>query len=388
MKSDARTRWSTPARGRRRLRSTGRTGLLAVLAVILGAIGAQAAASSNAITNGDFSQGLSGWTKGVVAKGSFSGYPNIAVSTISRCDPSQAASNPFLIMDVPGGAKGYLDQRITVPASGGTLSFLTWGNLQPVKTTISAVTSAGTTTLLAYTPPPLQATVATCTKAKPVTKSIDMSAFEGRTVTLRIESTSTGSDGTIADFDDFRLSAGGGSSTPSAPAPVLAEREAASTVSGTVLVRARGGTTFEPLTSATLVGVGVTIDATHGRVKLTAATPHGTVTGEFFDGEFTVTQTGSGLTVLTLTGGPVCAASAARARHAPVHRQKLWGDAHGGFQTSGTYASATDIGTQWLTKDTCTGTAVRVTSGKVRVHDRVTGQTFFLLAPRTYIAHP
>jgi len=174
-----------------------------------------------------------------------------------------------------------------------------------------------------------------------------------------------------------------------APAPVLARTVSASVVSGQVLVEQPGGTTFVPLTASTLVPVGSTLDTTNGKVKLTAAgtAKHITHSGEFFAGEFKLTQARSGLTDLTLTGGTACAASAATPARPPRHVRKLWGSSHGSFQTSGQYASASDLGTRWLTADTCAGTQIRVAAGAVRVTNLVTHATFVLRAPRSYLAH-
>lgn len=346
-------------------------------------LGVTASAASNAIVNGDFSQGITGWKAVSVKTGSFPGYPHIAPSKISRCDPTQASSNQFLTIDVPGGAKGYLEQKITVPTAGATLTFLTWGNLSPVTASIVVVSAAGPKTLLSYTPPLLQATVSTCTGRKPETESVDLSAYAGQSVTLRVEGTASGFDGTIADFDNFQL--GGASSGPS---PVLAQSLAGSSVSGSVTVRKPGTTTFVPLSGAELVTVGSVVDATNGRVKLIAQGAHGTYSGEFYGGEFTVSQDRSGLTDLTLTGGSACAASAAAGTRPVARKQKLWGVAHGSFKTTGHYAAATVLGTQWLTQDTCTATLVHVKTGEVRVADLVKHRSFVLRAPHSYTAHP
>jgi len=170
------------------------------------------------------------------------------------------------------------------------------------------------------------------------------------------------------------------------PAPVLAQSVAAGAVSGTLLVKRPGTQTFVPLGTTTLIPVGSIVDATHGRVRLTSAAGDTTYTGEFYGGEFTVTQSRSGVTDLILTGGDPCAAAAGRASRSPVRKQSLWGTGHGHFQTSGSYASATELGTTWLTKDECTGTLIRVTHGAVRVHDFVTARTFLLRAPKRYFA--
>jgi hypothetical protein len=115
---------------------------------------------------------------------------------------------------------------------------------------------------------------------------------------------------------------------------------------------------------------------------------HTTYTGEFYGGEFTVTQGRSGLTDLILTGGPPCAASARQVARAPVRKQSLWGDARGSFETTGSYAAATVLGTRWLTEDTCSATVIKVATGEVRVNDFVHHRTLILRAPRQYLAKP
>jgi hypothetical protein len=130
------------------------------------------------------------------------------------------------------------------------------------------------------------------------------------------------------------------------------------------------------------------VDATNGRVKLVARGLHGTCSGDFYGGEFTVSQDRSGLTDLTLTGGAACAASAAASTRPAAHKQKLWGVAHGSFRTTGHYAAATVLGTQWLTQDTCTGTLIHVRTGEVCVADLVKHRSFVLRAPHSYTARP
>jgi hypothetical protein len=205
-----------------------------------------------------------------------------------------------------------------------------------------------------------------------------------RAAPIRVEQLTPGNPET---WECFQV---GGSSGTTGP-PVLAQSVAAAPVSGQVLVREPGAHTFVSLTRSSLVVVGTTVNASDGRVRLTIAdaTGHGTRAGEFHGGEFRVTQTSSGLAKQTLTGGTPCAAGAARTTRAPARQNKLWGSAHGGFQTSGRYAAGTDLGTRWLTKDTCApATLIRVASGAVRVHDLVTGHTLLLRAPNSYLAHP
>ena len=177
------------------------------------------------------------------------------------------------------------------------------------------------------------------------------------------------------------------------PTPVLGQSVAAATVSGQVLVEQPGSTKFVPLTSAGLVPVGATVNATNGRVAITAAAASGGArnSGQFYGGEFSLHQTRRGVTNLKLTGGVPCASGARSAGAAAprARKQKLWGTGHGGaFTTTGHYAAATVLGTRWLTEDTCTGTTVRVVEGEVRVTDLVRHRTILLHAPATYTARP
>jgi hypothetical protein len=179
----------------------------------------------------------------------------------------------------------------------------------------------------------------------------------------------------------------------STPTPVLGRSVAAATVSGQVLVKRPGTTTFVPLTSAGLVPVGATVDATNGRVAITAAAAsgHARNSGQFYGGEFLLAQSREGVTDLKLTGGRPCATNARSAATIGPRRrmQKLWGTGHGGnFKTTGRYAAATVLGTRWLTENTCMGTTIRVVEGVVRVADLVLHRTILLHAPATYTAKP
>ncbi len=168
------------------------------------------------------------------------------------------------------------------------------------------------------------------------------------------------------------------------PTPGLGQSGNVAPASGSVLVELPGTHTFVALTSLRSVPFGTVIDATHGRVLVTTAGPHGaTQTGEFFGGRFVLTQKRSGEVVAALTGGDFAAcpttrghgrqgrrgrrASAASAGRHPVRR--LWANAHGSFSTKGNYAAGAVQGTEWLTEDFCNGTLVRVTRDKVLVTD-------------------
>lgn len=184
-------------------------------------------------------------------------------------------------------------------------------------------------------------------------------------------------------------------------APVLGQTADVESVSGTVLIAAPGSATFTPLTATTAVPLGSTIDTSAGRVSLTVALPHGAFqTGQFYGGEFILTQSSDGTVVLTLTGGSFAGCpkpskkggarlAAATKKRATVVRQ-LWGNAHGKYTTKGRYGSAAVSGTIWLTQDRCDGTYVRVTKDNViavayahpkRRHNVKQGHHVLLLAP-------
>jgi sugar lactone lactonase YvrE len=189
-------------------------------------------------------------------------------------------------------------------------------------------------------------------------------------------------------------------SVASEPEPVLASTGNLAPISGRVLVRLPGTKAFVPLNSVKQVPFGTVVDATHGRVKVTAATPGGgTETGEFFGGEFRLTQNRSGLVIATLTGGDfsVCGRHMPSVRRDPARASsrrasakhvvgKLWADAHGHFSTRGHYAAGAVQGTEWLTEDLCEGTLIRVTRDRVAVTDLVRHRHVEVRAGHSYLA--
>src|ERR1700722_15394480 len=191
------------------------------------------------------------------------------------------------------------------------------------------------------------------------------------------------------------------------PSPVLAKTGNVAPVEGTVLVELPGTKTFVPLASLTQIPFGTIIEATHGTVSVMTANPNGTTqTGQFFDGQFILTQGKNGQVLAKLSGGnfSVCPTARERAHRARVSSRapdaetaasgkhvvrKLWANAHGKFSTEGNYAAGAVQGTEWLTEDLCEGTLIRVTRDKVAVtnlvkHRRVevkTGHKYLAKAP-------
>jgi hypothetical protein len=205
--------------------------------------------------------------------------------------------------------------------------------------------------------------------------------------------------------DDPAASNPGSGADPAPPAlgrSVVAEPQA-----GTVLVRLPGSTEFVALEDGASLPVGSVIDASHGKIEVTAAlAADGTVqTGTFWGGAFKIRQpkVAGGLTQLILTGpeldrcvrpGPRVAAGKARmasedgkGRDRRRPSRHLWGsDSHGRFQTHGRDSVASVRGTRWLTLDTCAGTITRVTEGAVSVRDLGARRTVLVTAGQSYMA--
>jgi hypothetical protein len=188
------------------------------------------------------------------------------------------------------------------------------------------------------------------------------------------------------------------------PAPVFGKTAAVTAVSGSVLIK-EPHSYSRPLNASARVPMGSVLDTTHGTVQLsTAKSPGGEIqAGRFHSGIFKVTQpTGKsaanlpeGLTVLTLIGPPPAGCrQRTNSRPAPAEssakrsKSRLWGDAHGDFQTGGHYATVTVRGTRWLTEDSCAGTFVKVARGTVQVNDLINHRTVSVTAGHSYLASP
>ena len=176
-------------------------------------------------------------------------------------------------------------------------------------------------------------------------------------------------------------------------APVVGKTGEAAVVSGTVTIETPGQTSFTALSGSSSIPMGSTINATSGTVSLTVAKPGGgKQSGEFYDGEFLLTQSHSGATKETLEG-PVSACPAGGARIARAGgaakgtpQRTLWGHAHGKFTTSGRGGAATVLGTIWLTQDYCNGTLFKAVKDSITVvtfaqphkkHHIAQGHSFF-----------
>jgi hypothetical protein len=184
-------------------------------------------------------------------------------------------------------------------------------------------------------------------------------------------------------------------SSSKVPPPRLGKSVDVAVSAGVIFVKRPGGKGFVRLKVGQSIPLGSTVDATRGTVSLTAATDKKghTVTGQFYAGVFRLTQTRSqtaAITVLTLAGPKPqgCRAGGASVARRRPRKRRLWGHSSGGFRTVGSYASATDRGTKWLTQDTCAGTLVKVTQGLVDVDDFPHHRTVRVRAGRSFLAHP
>ncbi|HEX5224379.1 MAG TPA: FG-GAP repeat protein [Solirubrobacteraceae bacterium] len=170
-------------------------------------------------------------------------------------------------------------------------------------------------------------------------------------------------------------------------APVLAKTGNVQPVSGKVLVHLPHVKGFVLLPGLTQIPFGSIVDARDGTALVTVArggSGGGTQSGEFFDGEFTLTQSHSGRVLAILTGGSLVSCKPRHAKRAQAsakrRTRKLWANAHGTFSTKGNYAVGAVQGTEWLTEDTCQGTLIKVTRDKVRVTDLVHHRSFSVRA--------
>jgi hypothetical protein len=176
--------------------------------------------------------------------------------------------------------------------------------------------------------------------------------------------------------------------------PILNRRVILDGGSGTVLVKAPGGSSFVALGRGASVPVGSTVNATKGAVTLTSVKDAGGTVqhGRFWGATFRVTQTGGAhpSTVLTLVDGSAsCPATHSRAAlTAARSRSRLWGrDSHGRFSTRGHYGVASVRGTEWVTQDVCGATRFQVARGAIVVHDFRRHRNVTVTAGHTYSAH-
>jgi hypothetical protein len=184
--------------------------------------------------------------------------------------------------------------------------------------------------------------------------------------------------------------------------PLLGQREVVAVKAGEVTVRTTGAGSFRPLAGAGTIPDGSEIDATHGRVAISAATAISgqSKSAEIYGGRLLVHQDAvladTHLTLsLPLRGcagarfqGRASATVATRARRrSGARRRRLWVSEGGGsWNTSGRYVSTSVEGTKWLTQDECARSIVKVASGEVTVRDLVSRRTQTVSAGEAYVA--
>jgi hypothetical protein len=157
------------------------------------------------------------------------------------------------------------------------------------------------------------------------------------------------------------------------------------------------GLHFVPITEASQIPVGSTLETTAGIARVTTATSTigKTQEGEFGAGIFKLLQSHKqrGLTELNIVDNhsakQVCASVGKKASAAKLSSKvlgRLNSNAHGKFTTRGQYSAATVRGTAWNVTNQCNGTLTKVTRGVVSVRDFRRRKTVTVFAGQSYLA--
>lgn len=183
------------------------------------------------------------------------------------------------------------------------------------------------------------------------------------------------------------------------PLPVAGESFNLELVEGSVELICPGESERSRLIDFKQIPMGCLINTRSGEVNLTASKGSSgqLQDAHFWGGVFVVTQkTGDDQSVdLKLVGKRMCErrGGAKKSNAATISRsrrgggRKLWGSGKGNYQTSGSYGSATVLGTTWLVVDRCDGsTLFKVADGTVWVRDFVKAKTIVLEAGEQYVA--
>ncbi|MCA9791482.1 MAG: hypothetical protein KC910_06790, partial [Candidatus Eremiobacteraeota bacterium] len=161
---------------------------------------------ANLLVNGDFSNGLTGWSQVIV--NAIPGYPQFSQGDEADCIGQ--FDNERFFLDVPNTADGYLFQQITLPTLNPgqilRLEYRTWNNLDPVNARVDIFDVMSSTVVVSdhYVPNSIEAG-GPCSGNNDEIRSLDLTASAGRTVEVRLGGTSTGGSGTIVNWDDLRL---------------------------------------------------------------------------------------------------------------------------------------------------------------------------------------
>jgi hypothetical protein len=187
---------------------------------------------------------------------------------------------------------------------------------------------------------------------------------------------------------------------PAPPAPEFGSTATVQSVSGVVSVQLPGTDMFVPLSGSATLPLGVLVDTTSGRVRLSSATgaSGGGAQSVLLNGTtFRVSQTRArspfhkgrrvGFTVLTLAGEePSGCASGTKAGTARRKPPGLYADGHGDHATKGHHGISGSGGTRWFTQETCDGTLFKVRRGVISVRDFTLHHTVLVRAPHSYLA--
>lgn len=165
------------------------------------------------IINGGFNFAFTCWATTRTNPGTLPGFPTFTLKTSDPCVPSQNG-NVFVAVETPAAASGYISQQFIDHGTPQSVSFRVWGTQDPVTVTVGIVyptgIQEGTETILdTFTPPPVGGSSTTCTGATPVTKTYSFSRSDfgpGSLIEIRVHITSNGTNGAIANFDDFSSS--------------------------------------------------------------------------------------------------------------------------------------------------------------------------------------
>jgi hypothetical protein len=191
------------------------------------------------------------------------------------------------------------------------------------------------------------------------------------------------------------------------PGAVLQRSLNLESVGGTVAVVPAGSTGALPLLEEDLVPLGSTIDARTGSALVNVRRTSGTLEpARAFDGLFSVSQTATDITDLSLTGPLGCPAGTRRSvasasafgpvgdplasitkkkRKKARFKRRLWVESKGKYRIKGRYVSALERGTKWRVRDACDRSEVRVDEGSVRVRNLVTGKKRIVTGPATFV---
>lgn len=159
-------------------------------------------------------------------------------------------------------------------------------------------------------------------------------------------------------------------------------------ISGAVYLRTPGATTFTSFSGTRRVPVGTEVEATDGRISITASSGQH---GDFYQGRFIILVSPSQPNVieLDLSGSSFKDCKQSRSLTSagkPPPRRQLWGNAKGKFRTRGRYSITSVRGTTWLTADGCDGTLARVTHGTVGVADLLRNRQVVLRRGENYLS--